>query len=67
MNWFENQRMGWIAESVAIFGFINRKHIQLKFGISTPQASSDLKMFQKLNPDIIEYNPRKKYYERVKL
>lgn len=43
MTWFTEHRLAWIKESVEIFGFINREHIQKKFGISTPQASYDLR------------------------
>jgi hypothetical protein len=31
--WFEQQRMDWIAETLRIFGFINREHLMRKFGI----------------------------------
>jgi len=32
------------------------KHIMLKFGLSIPQASIDLRDFQKLHPDVAEYD-----------
>ena len=63
MRWFERQRMDWIDETVQIFGFINREHIMKKFGVSTPQASYDLKKFMKLHPERIEYNTSAKRYE----
>lgn len=62
-RWFANHRQGWIAEMIQIYGFINRGHIQRKFGISTPQASSDLSAFQKANPLAITYNKNSKRYE----
>ncbi len=63
MRWFENHRIEWILESVQIFGFINRKHIMAKFGVSTPQASYDISKFKELHPGIIEYDTsRKSYY-----
>ena len=34
---------------VRIYGYINRKHLEKKFEISTPQASMDLQYFQKNN------------------
>ncbi len=46
-----------------IYGFINRGHLQKKFGISTPQASADLTLFQERNPTMITYNKSKKRYE----
>jgi hypothetical protein len=49
-TWFVRQRQEWIAETVRIFGFINREHIERKFGVSTPQASIDLAAFQTNHP-----------------
>ena len=46
-----------------IFGFINREHIERKFGVSTPQASVDLAAFQGANPGAIVYNKSTKRYE----
>lgn len=56
--------MEWIAETLRVFGFINRKHIQRKFGLSIPQASLDLKEFQRLHPKSIEYNLQAKQFTR---
>jgi len=61
-RWFKNHRMEWIAESLRVFGFINREHIMTKFGISMPQASIDLRDFQKLYPDAVEYSLKDKRY-----
>ena len=61
-NWFLEQRIQWIAETVRIFGFINRAHIELKFHISTPQASADLQEFQQRFPAMIEYDRKSKRY-----
>lgn len=65
-NWFVQQRQEWIAETLRVFGYINREHIELKFGISTPQASADLQKFQCENPQAITYNKFSKRYERHK-
>lgn len=62
-RWFATHRQEWIAETVRVFGFINREHIERKFGISTPQASLDLSLFQKQNPDAVIYNKSSKRYE----
>lgn len=62
-NWFVRHRQDWIAEIVSIFGFINREHIEKKFGISTPQASIDLRLYQEEHPGAIEYNKTTKRYE----
>jgi len=61
-RWYKNFRMAWIAESLRVYGFINRRHIERKFGLSTPQASIDLQEFQRLNPDEIEYKLSDKLY-----
>ena len=66
-NWAMRQRQGWIAETVRVFGFINREHIERKFGVSTPQASADLASFKDRNPGTIVYNTSSKRYEAVPL
>ena len=66
MRWFEQQRVEWIEETVRIFGFINREHIMKKFGVSTPQASYDLRKFQELHPGLIKYNRATKRYEAAR-
>jgi hypothetical protein len=62
-RWFIKHRLEWIAETLRVFGYINREHLERKFGISTPQASSDLAAFQKNWPDAITYNKVTKRYE----
>jgi hypothetical protein len=62
-NWFVRHRQDWISETVRVFGFINREHIERKFGISTPQASLDLRQYQDENPGRIDYNRSAKRYE----
>lgn len=64
-DWYIQHRQDWIAESLRVYGYINRGHIERKFGISTPQASADLSLFQKLRPDYIVYNASAKRYERA--
>lgn len=61
-RWFKTHRMEWIAESLRVYGFINREHIMTKFDISMPQASIDLTEFQKLHPDAIEYDLKQRRY-----
>ncbi|MFK4719286.1 hypothetical protein ABIE89_000386 [Bradyrhizobium niftali] len=36
------QRQEWITKTLRVFGLINREHLERKFNISTPQASSDV-------------------------
>lgn len=64
-NWFENRRVAWIAEMLHVYGFINREHLMRKFGISKPQASKDLSMFQRRSSGGVRYNLSAKRYERV--
>jgi hypothetical protein len=63
MTWCEQQRMDWITETLRVFGFINREHLQRKFGISQPQASKDLNRYAKRNPGAMRYNLSAKRYE----
>lgn len=62
-NWFKETRLEWIKETVEIFGAINREHIQKKFGVSTPQASLDIRDAAKKWPDLLQYNTSTKRYE----
>lgn len=62
MKWFEQTRVEWIAETLRVFGFINRGHLQRKFGISRPQASLDLRKFLQLYPDKMTYDTSAKSY-----
>lgn len=63
MSWYQDHRMEWIAETLRVFGYINREHIERKFGLSTPQASADLSEFQKRFPLAMNYNSSSKRYE----
>lgn len=62
MRWFEKVRQEWIAETLSVFGFIQRQHLMRKFGISMPQASADLQRFQKENHGAMEYDSSAKQY-----
>lgn len=62
MRWFEQHRMDWIAETLRVFGYINREHLMRKFGVSTPQASVDLNRFLRLHPDVMRYDRSAKRY-----
>lgn len=63
MRWFEQHRQEWIAETLRVFGFIQRQHLMRKFGISMPQASADLQQFAKDNPSAMSYDTSAKRYE----
>jgi hypothetical protein len=62
MAWAEDQRQEWIAETLRVFGFINRVHVMRKFGISSPQASLDLARFQEERPGAMVYDQSLKRY-----
>lgn len=64
-TWFKQHRLVWIRESVLIFGFINREHIEKKFGVSTPQASLDLSDAMKEWPRLMKYDSSAKRYSRI--
>lgn len=61
-QWFERHRLEWIAETLRVFGFINREHLQRKFGISQPQASNDLAAFRRAHPAAMTYDVSAKRY-----
>ncbi len=63
MTWFTDKRQEWIMEIIHIYGFINREHVQKKFGVSTPQASEDIQIFIKANRNLLGYNTSTKRYE----
>jgi len=52
----------WIWEALTVYGFINREHLMRKFGISRPQASGDLRAFQRDNPSAMRYDASRKCY-----
>ncbi len=54
--------MEWIAETLRVFGFIYRGHLQRKFGISRPQASKDLQRFIGAHPGEMTYDLSLKRY-----
>lgn len=65
MRWFEVQRQAWIAETLDIFGFINRVHLQRKFGVSTAQAANDFAVFMREHPNAMAYDKSAKCYRAV--
>jgi len=65
MHWFERTRVWWIGDALFVYGFINREHLQRKFGISQPQASKDLATFARLYPGRMAYDLTRKCYVRA--
>jgi hypothetical protein len=64
-DWFANYRQQWIADALDVYGFVNREHLQRKFGISVPQASIDLQRFLRAHPGDVQYDLSRKCYVRV--
>lgn len=63
MNYFQQLRHDYITEFIEKNGYINRSDITDKFGVSIPQASTDLARWVEKNPDKIIYIPKNKRYE----
>lgn len=64
-NYFKMERVNWIIEIIGIYGYVNRRHVMRKFGISQPQASQDLGDAAVIDKRIV-YNTSEKRYERYK-
>jgi hypothetical protein len=62
-KWFENRRVAFIAEMLHVYGFINREHLMRKFDISKPQASKDLRSYERHSSGGMRYNLSAKRYE----
>lgn len=65
MRWAQGQRIAFIRKRLLRPGFINRGHLMSKFGISMPQASTDIRQFQELYPTAMQYNKSAKRYEAL--
>lgn len=62
MRWFEQHRQEWIWETLRVFGYIQRKHLMAKFGISPQQAATDFGQFQIERPGMMTYDNKTKRY-----
>lgn len=62
MNWYAQYRQAWIAEMLKVYGFINRHHLQRKFGVSEATAATDFREFNAANPGAMLYCPARKHY-----
>lgn len=63
MRYFEKLRHKFITEFINEHGHINRSDLCDKFGISIPQASTDINKWMESNPDAIVYNLKTRRYE----
>lgn len=62
MSWGVQQRLEFIEFRLFWEGSINRADIKGCFGVSTPQASKDLMLYQERAPGNVEYDRRAKRY-----
>lgn len=66
MRWSIERRLEFIDFRLYWEGRINRKDLTDFFGISVPQASADLKIYQEKAPKNIEYDKSGKFYFATK-
>lgn len=66
MSWFTERRLDFIDWCLAFGDGINRSDLVQMFGISVPQASSDLQAFMSLYPDAMRYDKTAKKYVPVR-
>lgn len=61
-RWFINHRQQFIADCLRIYGQVNRATLMDRFDISAPQASADIGLFMRENPDATVYDGTAKAY-----
>jgi hypothetical protein len=66
VRWGLAQRFEMIEWRAYWLGRVNRSDIEERFGVSTPQASVDLRSYQETAPNNIEYDPTQKAYVPTK-
>ena len=62
LRWGVEQRLEFIEFRLFWEGTINRADLIAQFGVSVPQASKDLSLYQDKAPENIKYDKSKKYY-----
>ena len=62
IRWGTEQRLEFIDFRVFWEGGVNRSDITQRFGVSVPQASNDLTLYQKLAPANLRYDSSEKRY-----
>ncbi len=61
-RWGVEQRLEFIELRLYWDGEINRANIMEQFGVSVPQASTDIKMYREIAPNNLEYDGSAKRY-----
>ena len=62
VSYFVRLRQDWIDETLRIFGFIQRKHLERKFDISPQQATKDFHVMTERRRDVF-YCPKGRCYK----
>ena len=62
MKWGTERRLEFIEFRVFWDGGVNRSDLTERFGVSVPQASADLSLYQKQAPDNLVYDASEKRY-----
>lgn len=62
MPWAVKQRLGFIGDRLMAGQTVRRSDLMEKFGISMPQASVDIRQFNKAHPGAMQYDRSKKVY-----
>ena len=63
MTWAQDRRMDFIRDRIAAGLTLNRADLMRRFGISQPQASTDIQRFIKANPGARTYDASAKAYD----
>ena len=59
--WFREQRQLYIDEQLYVVGFVNRRHLRRKFGISENAAAKDLCLYRRRHPEVSYDRKRKRF------
>lgn len=62
MRWAEKQRLAFIGRRLRAGETVNRADIIHKFGVSVPQASTDIRRFKEAHPGAMKYDLTLKTY-----
>jgi hypothetical protein len=67
MRWAEKQRLAFIGRRILAGETVNRVDIMHKFGVSVPQASTDIRRFKEAHPGAMKYDLTRKTYVADKI
>lgn len=62
MRWAQQQRLAFIGRRLRAGLAVNRRDLVSKFGVSLPQASTDLRRFDEAHPAAMRYDKSRKAY-----